>query len=87
MEVKNPSELFAFLVTANESKRLGRDISFVRKIRPRFCEGLDLGLTYETSRKAAIILRTSVSLSEVSSNPGVSIKTTRRPSRSKASAG
>ena len=34
-------------------------------------------------RKAAIMLRTSTSLNLVSSNPGVSIKTTRRPSRSK----
>ena len=44
MEVKNPSELFAFLVTANESKRLRRDISYVRKIRPRFLWGIEFGI-------------------------------------------
>lgn len=38
---------------------------------------------YEVSRNAAIILRMSTSLCIVSSNPGVSIKTTRRPSRLK----
>ena len=46
-----------------------------------------LSFTHEVARKAAIILRTSVSLRVVSSNPGVSIKTTRRPSRLKAAAG
>ena len=46
-----------------------------------------LSFTHEVARKAAIILRTSVSLRVVSSNPGVSIKTTRRPSRLKAPAG
>jgi len=39
--------------------------------------------TYEVARKAAIVLRTSVSLCTVLSNPGVSIRLTRRPSRSK----
>ena len=39
--------------------------------------------TYEVARNAAIILKTSVSLLTVSSNPGVSIKTTRRPSKLK----
>ena len=41
--------------------------------------------TYESARKEAVILRTSMSLSEVSSNPGVSMRTTGRPSRRKGS--
>jgi hypothetical protein len=45
-----------------------------------------LSLTYDVSRKSAMILRISVSLFVVSSNPGVSIKTTRCPSRWKAPA-
>ena len=49
-------------------------------------EVFDCSFTYEVARKAAIILRTSVSLLVVSSNPGVSIKTTRRPSKLKAPA-
>jgi len=53
------------------------------------CEILhkNMSFTYEVSRKAVIILRMSVSLRVVSSNPGVSIKTTRRPSILKAIAG
>jgi len=42
-----------------------------------------LNSTHVVARKLAIVWRTSVSLRVVSSNPGVSIKTTRRPSRSK----
>ena len=42
---------------------------------------------YEAVRKVAIILRTSTSLRSVSSNPGVSIKTTWRPSTPKGSPG
>ena len=42
-----------------------------------------MNFTYEVARKAAIIFRTSVSLRTVSSNPGVSISTTRRWSRLK----
>ena len=45
-----------------------------------------LSFTHEVARKAAISLRTSISLRVVSPNPGVSIKVTRRPSRSKGSA-
>jgi len=36
---------------------------------------------YVVTKKAAIIFKTSVSLLEVSSNPGVSIRTTSLPSR------
>jgi hypothetical protein len=41
--------------------------------------------SYMTERCAAIIARTSVSLIVVSSNPGVSINVTRRPSNSNGS--
>ena len=37
--------------------------------------------THAVAKKAAIIFKTSVSLIEVSSNPGVSIRSTLRPSR------
>lgn len=36
---------------------------------------------YAVAKKAAIIFKTSVSLFEVSSNPGVSMRSTLRPSR------
>ena len=42
--------------------------------------------TYVVAKKLAIILKISVSLLVVSSNPGVSMSTTRLPSRSNSSA-
>ena len=47
--------------------------------------GENLFIAYEFARNEAIMLRTSVSLSEVSSKPGVSMRTTGRPSNWKAS--
>ena len=41
---------------------------------------------YAVAKKAAIILKMSVSLFEVSSNPGVSMRTTFLPSRANSSA-
>ena len=48
---------------------------------------LNWNFTYEVARKAAIILRIYVPLIVVSSNPGVSIKTTRQPSKLKSPVG
>ena len=67
MEVENAGELGTLVVPVYGKY-------FVRKMQ--FFERLSLSFTYDVARKAATILRTAVSLRSVSSNPGVSIKTT-----------
>lgn len=84
MEVKDTSEFATSLIPAGRGTRLRWKLLCMSMVR--LTRGDQIWFTHEVARKAAIILRTSVSLRVVSSNPGVSIKTTRRPSRSKAPA-
>ena len=64
----------------------GGNSNVKRCVRTGFFLRNRLSITHEVARNLAISLRTSMSLRIVSPNPGVSIKVTRQPSRSKGSA-
>ena len=80
MEVEKTGERDASFVPRCGGER---HVAFLRQNRVLSFAN-EFTFAYKVPRKAATMLRTSTSLRMVSSNPGVSIKTTRRPSRSKA---
>ena len=73
MDIDDPSECGSFLVS-------------VEKFSPEDRETAGASNTYVVARKSAIILKISVSLFEVSSNPGVSMRVTTLLSRVNLSA-
>ena len=75
MKVEDTGKLGASFVSAYRG--------VIREKGTFFFGGQGLSFTYEDSRKAAMILRISVSLFVVSSNPGVSIKRIGCPSSRK----
>lgn len=81
MKVEDTGEGVALPVPVGGSQNNGD-----RKFCVRCWRWSGVCVTYEAPRKATIVRSVTVSFCVVSLNPGVSIKTTRRPSSSKAPA-